>query len=70
MLQELTNLTNRADNSANSLETVIARALSSHSTEMNQLQRDLKFTQSQHTGDVVAKLDAIVCIIDFVTSLH
>lgn len=70
MLQELTNLTNRAESSANSLEMVITRAISSYSAEMNQLQRDLQFSQSQDTGDVAAKLEAIVGIVGLVMPLH
>lgn len=63
VLQELTNLADRAESSPRSLETTIAMTLDRQSTEMNQLKNDLQFTHSQYADEVVAKLKAMVGFI-------
>ena len=62
-LLELTKVADRADSSPGSLERTIATTLTHHSAGMNQLTHDLQLAHSQNTGEVVAKLEALVGII-------
>lgn len=65
VLMELTKLAERVDSSPTSLERTITMTLARHSAGMNQLQHDLQFAHSKGTGEVVAKLEAIVCTHPF-----
>ena len=60
VLQEIIGLANHADHSSRNLDSAIVIALDSYSTKMNNLKHDLIFSQSQHTGEVIAKLEAMV----------
>lgn len=64
VLQKLTKLANRVDSSPSSLERTIAMNLDRHSAEVNQLKYDLHIAHSQHTAEMIAKLKAIVGIIE------
>ena len=64
VLMELTKLANCVDNSPGGLERTINMTLDRHSAGMNQLQHELQFAHSKSTGEVVAQLEAIVCIVD------
>ena len=59
-LQEMIGLANRADSSSRGLDSAIAMTLDSYSAKMNNLRHDLIFSQSQHAGEVIAKLEAMV----------
>ena len=63
MLQELTKLANHVSTSSTSLETTISMTLDHHNARMNQMKHDLYFAHSQDSGEVVAKLEAIVGIV-------
>ena len=63
VLQELTKLANHVNTSPRSLETAISMTLDHHNARMDQMKRDLHFAHSQDTGEVVAKLEAIVGIV-------
>ena len=63
-LTELTKLVDRVDSSPNSLERIIAITLDRHSAKMTQLKHDLHFAHSENTGEVVARLEAIVGVLD------
>ena len=67
-LTELTKLADRADSSPNSLERTIAITLDRHSAKMTQLKHDLQLAHSKYTGEVVAKLEAIVGVFDLIRS--
>ena len=67
-LTELTKLADRANSSPNSLERTIAITLDRHSTKMTQLKHDMQLAHSQHTGEVVAKLEAIVGVVNLIRS--
>ena len=58
--QEIIGLANRADCSSRGLDSTIVMTLDSYSAKMNSLRHDLIFSQSQHTGEVIAKLEAMV----------
>ena len=60
VLQEMTDLANRANRSSRSPDTAITITLDSYSAEMNKLRHDLEVSQSQHAGEVIAKLEAMV----------
>ena len=70
VLQEMIGLAGRADRSSRGLDSAIAMTLDSYSAEMNNLRRDLIFSQSQHTGEVIAKLGAMVGNIKWTASLR
>lgn len=67
-LTKLTNLADRANSSANSLERTIAITLGRHSAKMNQLNHDLQFAHSQYAGEVLLKLEAIVSVSSLIRS--
>ena len=60
VLQEFIGLANRADRSSRGLGSGITMTLDSYSAKMNNLRHDLIFSQSQHTSEINAKLEAIV----------
>ena len=60
VLQEMIGLANCADHSSRGLGSAIATTLDSYSAKMNNLRHDLTFSQSQQTGEVIAKLEAVV----------
>lgn len=60
VLQGLTNLVNCVEGSSMSLETAIATTLERHSAERKHLEHDMHFAHSQQTGQMVAKLEAMV----------
>ena len=66
-LTELTALADRVRGSPNSLERTIAITLDRHSAKMTQLKHDLQFAHSQYTGEVVAKLEAIVGVVGLIS---
>ena len=63
VLQVLTNLASSVDNSPRSLETGIAMTLDRHLAGFNQLKQEMYCAHSQPSGEVLAKLDAMVGII-------
>ena len=58
--QEMTDLANRANPSSGSLETAIIIRLDSYGAEVNKLRHDIEVSQSQYTGKLIAKLEAMV----------
>ena len=60
VLQEMTDLANRANHSSRSLDTAITITLDSYGAKMDKLRHDLEVSQSQHTGELIAKLEAMV----------
>lgn len=60
VLQEIADLANQANRSSRSLDSAITITLDSYGAKMNKLRHDLEVSQSQHTGEVIAKLEAMV----------
>ena len=65
-LTKLMKLTDRVDSSTSSLERAIIIELDHRSAQMTQLEHDLHSTHSENTGELLARLEAIVGVIGLI----